>query len=94
MTAAPARMPAPRAQFALDSDKYSTSIKTDKWTIKSTKKPILNGPEIEAYVILIWSPHAPVQLQETDDQGGKEIEPPFTRNDIRQQLFATQVSGG
>jgi hypothetical protein len=52
MTEAPARLPPNRPQYALNSDKYSTSIKIDKWAITSTKKPILNGPEIEAYVHL------------------------------------------
>jgi len=50
MTEAPARLPPNRPQYSLSSDKYSTSIKIDKWVITSTKKPILNGPEIEAYV--------------------------------------------
>jgi hypothetical protein len=50
MTEAPARLPPNRPQYVLNSDKYSTSIKIDKWAITSTKKPISNGPEIEAYV--------------------------------------------
>jgi hypothetical protein len=50
MTEAPARLPPNRPQYTLNSDKYGTSIKIDKWAIISTKKPILNGPEIEAYV--------------------------------------------
>jgi len=45
---APARMPGRVPQFALASDKTSTSIKIDKWTITSIKKPILNGQEIDA----------------------------------------------
>jgi type 2A phosphatase activator TIP41 len=63
MSEAPARLPT-RPQYSLDSDKYSTSIKINKWTITSTKKPILNGPEIESYVHLpplrfrSWFPRA------------------------------------
>ena len=94
MTEAPARLPPSRPQYTLNSDKYSTSIKIDKWAITSTKKPILNGPEIEAYVPVQLVPLFSVVERQgfedvqdnTNGQCGEETESAITRNDFRQQL--------
>ena len=43
--------------FKLKRDKHSSAIQVGKWSITATKRPILNGKEIEAYVRLVFVIH-------------------------------------
>jgi hypothetical protein len=36
--------------FTLDKTKYTSTMRIGPWTIIATKKPILNGKEIDAWV--------------------------------------------
>lgn len=51
---APARMPVNQPKYTIKRDRHTSTIRIGDWTITATKRPILNGKEIEASVHLVY----------------------------------------
>ncbi len=57
---ASARMPSAPPQYSVKKSRHGSTIEIGDWTITATKRPILNGKEIEASV---YGPVCPSSLK-------------------------------
>ena len=55
----PARIPIPPPKFSVKRDRYTSTIQICGWTVQATKRPILNGKEIESSVRISLRTHLP-----------------------------------